>query len=198
MLEWGIQLDKDETYGATTRTPAGLFWNTQTAAYEAYNAAHLDRYDTGATTDARGWTHGTAPDGSDVNGNPIVLIHLKASANFIASELETAEAMIEVSGSLAIGGGGSGNGDVAVDHNYSGTDALRVVGSDNLPVDNAVIRAYVLADYNNGDIDPQPPTTYTGSDGRWVEPLSLDADTYKVIVYNPLTKKNKSFTLEVE
>lgn len=78
-------------------------------------------------------------------------------------------------------GSSTGDGDTPVDHNYGGTDALRVLES-GVPVDDATIRAYVAADYDAGTFAAKPPTTFTGSDGRWTAPLMLDPDAYVLVV----------------
>jgi len=41
-------------------------------------------------------------------------------------------------------------GDVLVDHNYGGTDAMQVIGPGGVPVANATIAAYRTADYDAG------------------------------------------------
>jgi len=73
----------------------------------------------------------------------------------------------------------TGDGDVAVNHNYGGTDALRVL-SGGVPVDGAVIRAYLKTAYDAGTYTVVARAV-TGSDGRWVAPMMLDADTYVLI-----------------
>jgi hypothetical protein len=97
------------------------------------------------------------------------------------------------------GSSNTGTGDINVDHNYGGVDQLRVFEFDGTtPADNAEIRAYVSSDYDNGTVDPAPPITYTGSDGRWVNPLMLDADEYYLAVFYPETRRTKLFTVTVE
>jgi len=114
---------------------------------------------------------------------------------------EIAPATLPDSPPEGYGGSGSstgGDGDITVNHNYGGTDALRVVDTQGVPVDNAVIRAFVAADYAAGLIDPNPPKAKTSSDGRWLAPLQLDAAAYTLTVFNPATKTAIEFPLTVE
>jgi len=94
-------------------------------------------------------------------------------------------------------GPGFGGGSVAVNHNYEDADAWRVVRPGGAPVSNAVIRAYVAADYTGGTIDPLPATTATGSDGRWIHALMLSPGDYVVEVYDPASKSTTLFPLTV-
>jgi hypothetical protein len=96
------------------------------------------------------------------------------------------------------GGSGVGEGDIPVDHDYGGVDNLRILLDGN-PVDNAVIRAYTAAEYDSDDPLPRtPPKTYSGSDGRWIAPLMLDADDYVFTAYNPVTKITDTMRETVE
>lgn len=84
-------------------------------------------------------------------------------------------------------GGNSGNGDVLVNHNYGQTDRWRwKIG--NAYQDNVIVSAYVQADFDAMAIDPRPPYAISGSDGRWINPLMLDPNTYLFVVNNPNTK----------
>lgn len=71
---------------------------------------------------------------------------------------------------------GTGNGDVAVDHNYGGDDRFRVRAGGEF-VDDALVQAWTA--YPGGQLVAQ---TRTGSDGRWIAPLLLDAGAYRLIV----------------
>ena len=84
------------------------------------------------------------------------------------------------------GGGGTGDGDIPVDHNFGDQDALQILMNGN-PVDNAVIRAYTTESYESGNLASTPPLTRTGSDGRWLAPLMLDPDDYTLVILNPAT-----------
>jgi hypothetical protein len=116
------------------------------------------------------------------------------SAATLATTVNTTLTASHGGGAWNAAGGGTGTGDIAVDENYGGIDNYRILMSGTgVPVDNATIRAYVQAVYDAGTIDPEPPNTLTASDGRWVSPLMLNANTYLLTVYNPDTKMAKTF-----
>lgn len=104
----------------------------------------------------------------------------EANATTNRTQILSAIADIDVGGG---GGDGVGTGDVAVDHSFGGTDALRYVDPDGFGIDGATVKAYLASDY-----DAAPPAyrvrgqTATKSDGRWVAPLQLDPATAYVIV----------------
>lgn len=79
-----------------------------------------------------------------------------------------------------------GDGSVRIDHNYGGTDNLRVLSLDTgLPLDNAFIALYLKVDYDAGRTERSlyaKGWTYSKNDGRWEYPLYLDAGTYTVLV----------------
>lgn len=79
-----------------------------------------------------------------------------------------------------------GDGDVPVDHDYGGTDELRVV-QDGAGVDGVAIRAYLAAEYEAG-VRVVRGNAVTGSDGRWVQPMMLDADEYALVFSRPSLK----------
>jgi len=82
------------------------------------------------------------------------------------------------------GGGGSGTGDTAVDHNFGGTDNLRYESSPGVGIDNGSVIAYVKSAYDAGDLSAPVAATVTRSDGRWQNPLMLDAGvTYALMFY---------------
>ena len=83
-----------------------------------------------------------------------------------------------------------GEGSLRVDHNYGGTDNLRILDTDtSAPIDNAYVYAYLAVDYDNGRYDI--PTylkgfTITAVDGRWTEALWLDPGVYRLLIKAPL------------
>lgn len=84
----------------------------------------------------------------------------------------------------------TGNGDIAINHNYGGTDAMRVLDeSTNDPIDDATITALVEG--------AKVAQTRTGSDGRWVADLMLDAGSYTINVSKANVIEAYSFTLVV-
>lgn len=76
----------------------------------------------------------------------------------------------------ASSGGGSGNGDIEVNHDTGGTDNLRYVYNGS-GLDDATVRAYLASEYSAG-IFTVRGQSITGSDGRWTAPMMLDANTY--------------------
>jgi len=94
----------------------------------------------------------------------------------------------------------TGSGNIAVNHNYGGTDALRVLNSaTNAPVDEVSIIAYVKADYDAGNFGESfvRARSITGSDGRWLSPMQLDAETYTLVFNKPgvYTGETKEITV---
>lgn len=69
----------------------------------------------------------------------------------------------------------TGDGDTPVNHNTGGADALAYKTAGGAGIDNAIVRAYVKADYDAGIIDPNPPRTTTNALGRWVADLQLNS-----------------------
>lgn len=115
-----------------------------------------------------------------------------AAAAATAAKLET---MLEAAGQVfrytagalelapSGGGGGTGAGEIPVDHHTGGTDAMRYLLSGQ-PADNVTIRAYLKSDYDAGTRVVRG-TTRTGPDGRWLAPLMLDPGTYYLIAQIP-------------
>lgn len=83
----------------------------------------------------------------------------------------------------------AGSGDVLVNHNYGGTDALRISNGSS-GIDAANITAYLTADYAAGTYTVRG-VAVTGTDGRWVSPMMLNAGVYTLVVkvagYQPYT-----------
>lgn len=88
------------------------------------------------------------------------------------------------------GGGGGvsnpvGDGDTPVDHNTGDEDNYRVTTKAGAPIDNATLKAYLKTDYDAGNrtVAYKRGTAFTNSEGRWVEPMMLNAGmTYTVAV----------------
>jgi hypothetical protein len=76
----------------------------------------------------------------------------------------------------------AGNGDILVDNNYGGTDALTITDSIGNPIDEATIRAYLTSEYNAGNYTNVLASATTGTDGKWIAPMMLDAGQYTLIV----------------
>jgi hypothetical protein len=74
----------------------------------------------------------------------------------------------------------TGDGAVMIDHDYGGADKLAYRLASGVGIDNAVIRAYLSADYAAGRYGPAyvQATVYTDVYGRWRSPMALDPGTY--------------------
>lgn len=77
----------------------------------------------------------------------------------------------------------NGDGDIPVDHNTGGTDTL-LYRVNSVAADNVIIKAYLKSEYDAGTRTVRG-TTYTGPDGRWLNPLMLNAGTYTVVARLP-------------
>ena len=78
---------------------------------------------------------------------------------------------------------GAGDGDTIVNHDTGGVDNLRAEVA-GVGVDGLSIRAYLKLLYDLGVFVVCGNST-TGSDGRWVRPMMLDADTYTIVFSGP-------------
>lgn len=77
----------------------------------------------------------------------------------------------------------AGDGDVPIDHNTGGSDALRIV-SEGVGVDDVVITAYLKSDYNAG-VRIRRGWATTDATGRWKQPMMLDAGAYILVAEKP-------------
>lgn len=77
----------------------------------------------------------------------------------------------------------AGSGDVAVDHDTGGVDNLRAERG-GVGVDEVVIRAYLTADWDAG-VHTVRGQAVTGTDGRWIAPMYLDAGAYTFVFAKP-------------
>jgi hypothetical protein len=94
-------------------------------------------------------------------------------------------------------GGGTGDGDRPVDHDYGGIDALQVLYA-GVGADNARIIAYLKSDYDMGNTAARRGVTYTGPDGRWLQPLMLNSGAvYKLTIDVPGVTQTDVVDLEV-
>lgn len=90
-------------------------------------------------------------------------------------------------------GGGSGN--TLIDHDFGGTDELRVVDGNGNGIQSVTILAYVASEFAANPLTATVrATARTGPDGRWESPyMMLDEDTeytlyfFKAGVYGPAT-----------
>jgi hypothetical protein len=81
-----------------------------------------------------------------------------------------------------------GGGSVEVDHNYGGADTYRYVTQNGVGIDNAIINVYLASDFNAGKrgTDFIKARSLTDINGRWVQPVMLDPETYVVYFYKQL------------
>jgi len=80
-----------------------------------------------------------------------------------------------------------GTGAIPVDHDYGGTDTLRIVDPDGAGIQDATITGYLADDYNAGNrtVNYVRGRTTTSVSGRWRSPLSLDAGSYVLVIAKP-------------
>lgn len=77
----------------------------------------------------------------------------------------------------------AGDGNIPVDHNTGGIDALRYTIA-AAPADDVTIKAYLKSEYDAGTRTVRG-TAHTGVDGRWLNPLMLNAGTYTLVAWIP-------------
>jgi hypothetical protein len=79
----------------------------------------------------------------------------------------------------------TGAGDVPVDHNYGGANALAYRTSAGRGVDGATILVYTRSDYDAGNrsADKVVARGQTTTDGKWAGPLMLNAGSYTLVFY---------------
>jgi hypothetical protein len=71
------------------------------------------------------------------------------------------------------------------------------VDGDGNGIDNAVLKAYLTTDYaTDPDAAALQATAYTGPDGRWVDPMMLNAGFgYTIVAYKPGSFDPRAFTV---
>lgn len=172
-------------YAVVQHGGTGDAWNG--SALEPYDVTHWATYARPMTRvgDTDMWKLEVPIAALPIGEGFYVLLHLQAGAAPAATDRRLASTFSRDWGESS--DAENGNGDIAVTHHYGSTDALRVMRN-GLPVDNVTLRAYPKAEYESGTLDPSPPTTRTGSDGRWTAPLMLDPDTYTLTAHDPATR----------
>jgi hypothetical protein len=84
---------------------------------------------------------------------------------------------------------------VSVDHNYGSAGALRYQTAGGVPIEDAVIRVFKKADFDQGLTDVALATTRTNARGNWVSPIFLTTGfTYTILfekqgLYGPDTRE---------
>jgi len=118
-----------------------------------------------------------------------------AAVQFIIDQVEVREKSSSIiapdrGGQLILGIPGtaqaitSGGGSVIVNHNFGGTDALRVFDAASMPVEGVAILAYIASDYAMG-FRRAIAAAFTASDGRWLQDMKLNPNTYTLTFESP-------------
>ncbi|HVS73088.1 MAG TPA: hypothetical protein VHQ47_17670 [Phycisphaerae bacterium] len=111
-------------------------------------------------------------------------IGIPATADDVPTAAEIDAELTDAHGTGEWGGsGGAGDGNIPVNHNTGGTDALRVVAG-GVGIEGCTIRAYIKADYDAG-LRVVKAEAATGDDGRWIEDMMLSAGTYTLTFSAP-------------
>ena len=78
-----------------------------------------------------------------------------------------------------------GSGSVEVNHDYGSTDNLRYITPQAAGIGDAVVRAYLTADYNQGNRAREfiRAEVRTSSDGRWQQTMMLDPNSYTLVYF---------------
>lgn len=101
----------------------------------------------------------------------------------LAAQVSIAAAVATVNAGLPTG---SGSVD-GIDHDYGGTDNLRVVDGEGAAVDNAELHIFLKTDYDN-DLRTsayRKAQTYTDINGRWRDQAHLDPAVYRFVAIRP-------------
>lgn len=93
-----------------------------------------------------------------------------------------------------------GDGSILVNHDYGGTDALKIVDQFGVGIDNATVRVYTADDYNAGSTELQFVVAETRTDvnGRWESSLMLDPGDYVLLVFKQKVAAPQAIELTVE
>ncbi len=77
-----------------------------------------------------------------------------------------------------------GAGEIAIDHNYGGPDALRVLTTEGASLADANLVVYLKSEYDAGNRSASfvRGRATTAADGRWVGPIMLNPGTYTLVV----------------
>lgn len=133
-----------------------------------------DRYKFGALT------FGGYPDDLLSGQNDIESAIGSGNATFDA-QVSIATAVAELQGMT------TGSGTIVVNHDYGGSDNLRIVDGNNSGIENANIYAYLKSDWDNGLRTSAycKGWSMTDGDGRWSWSVYLEDGTYYLVVDTP-------------
>lgn len=158
-----------QTVTFSLRDVAGTAAATQpTFAYVDHGAGHYSVHTANMNSGQRGVVRAL------VGGTVVALI--------LVTPVETENTDIKSSAIEAGLADAVGDGNVAVDHDYGGADSLRYVDDDGTGIDGAKVVFYLAANYDASDYTVAARTV-TGSDGRWVSPVYVNAGEYVVVFY---------------
>lgn len=178
VVDANVEQIQGDIGGATGTKDIGNWYNDNTAMPETAKTDNLP-----ASPAATGDIPSAATNAS-------TLLAVTNGAATVAAQLQHLDADVSAVG----GGSGSGNGDIAVNHSYGSTDAYRVLNSETgEPIDDVLVAAYE-GSTATGTPDAQ---TRTGSDGRWISSLMLDAGTYTLVFSKAGVMETTSVSLTV-
>ena len=127
------------------------------------------------------------------------LAHLDADVSAAgggASVEDIDEQLSMVHGAGLWSGTDSGTGDIAIDHNYGGADALRYMHN-GAGVDGGVIRCFLVSEWADG-LRVCRGLAYTDTAGRWVEPIYVNPGDYHLDFSKPDQFATTRVTVTVE
>jgi hypothetical protein len=86
----------------------------------------------------------------------------------------------------------SGRGATIVDHDYGGADLLSVTDPEGAGITGVVISAFLATDYASNNRSPAfiKGQSNTNNDGRWTQPMNLDAAVYQLVFEHSSFKTN--------
>lgn len=93
----------------------------------------------------------------------------------------------------------AGVGSTIVDHNYGGTDVLKITDPDGVGVQDAVVTAFLASDYTAGNRSAiyVKGRANTNIAGRWRNPISLDPGSYMLVISKPTVFETNTHALTV-
>lgn len=75
---------------------------------------------------------------------------------------------------------------VMIHTDTGGLDELRVTDNNGEPIENAIIRLFTKLDFDSADFDSPLALTSTDANGRWLNPIPVNAGaTYVILVNKP-------------
>lgn len=158
--------DLDMTY---TR-PGAAHIKVDATALAAVNSAHADnKMSEIDSTDAKGDYRADWPDAVFADGVDSVALVIQDVAGRQVGRLDVSLINLPTAGA----------GGILVDHNTGGADNLAYQDG-GVGIDNATVKAFLKADWDAGNrtSDYVKGQTTTDVNGRWEEPMQLDAATY--------------------